>query len=494
MSRLVVVSNRVALPKKVPAGGLAAAMQATLNERGGLWFGWSGRVVPERRRELHQLHSGRVDYALLDLTREEHDDYYTGFANRTLWPLLHFRPSLIDYSRAQFTGYRRVNALFAERLVRLLRPDDLIWINDYHLIPLGAELRTRGVAARIGFFLHVPLPPAEMLVTLPHHEHLFRSLSDYDLVGMQTRRDVAALQDYLQRERGASIGADGEITFGNGRRFRVAAFPVGIDTEFIAGEAQRAASTAQVLKLIKSLEGCRLAIGVDRLDYSKGLPQRFIGFGAFLAEHPEWRSRLSLLQIAPPTREEVPEYGELRERLEREAGATNGRYAQPDWVPIRYVNRSFQQTTLAGFYRIADVGLVTPLRDGMNLVAKEYVAAQPPDDPGVLVLSRFAGAADELPQAIIINPLDPLDTVESLYAALTMPLTERKQRWQAMYEHLREHNVHRWRAEYVRALAGETPPQPERQAEKAYWAPSGHQRSEASSPRSAESAFGKNSM
>ena len=456
MSRLVVVSNRVALPKNIPAGGLAAAMQAALSERGGLWFGWSGRVVPERRRELHRLHAGRVDYALLDLTRQEHDDYYTGFANRTLWPLLHFRPSLIDYSRAQFTGYRRVNAMFAERLARLLRPDDLIWVNDYHLFPLGAELRTRGIGARIGFFLHVPLPPVEMLVTLPHHEHLFRSLCAYDLIGLQTRRDLVALQEYMQLECGATLGSEGWITLSDGRRLRAGVFPVGIDTEHIADEARRSAGSPAVSKLLKSLDDCRLAIGVDRLDYSKGLWQRFAGFGAFLAEHPEWRSRVSLLQIAPPTREEVPEYGELRERLEREAGATNGRYAQPDWVPIRYINRSFQQSTLAGFYRIADVGLVTPLRDGMNLVAKEYIAAQPPDDPGVLVLSRFAGAADELPQAIIINPLDPLDTVESLYAALTMPLAERKQRWQSMYEHLREHDVQRWRTEYVRSLAGES--------------------------------------
>jgi len=454
VSRLVVVSNRVALPKKIPAGGLAAAIHAALAEHGGLWFGWSGRVVPERKRELHALHAGPVDYALLDLTRPEYADYYVGFANRTLWPLLHFRPSLIDYSRAQFTGYRGVNAMFAEHLVRLLRPDDMIWVNDYHLIPLAAELRTHGVGSRIGFFLHVPLPPLEMLVTLPHHEHVFRSLTAYDLVGVQTRRDLAAFLAYVQAECAATVLDDGHIALPNGRRLRAAVFPVGIDTDYIAQEAQRAESNPVTLKLLKNLEGSRLAIGVDRLDYSKGLLQRFAGFGAFLAEHSEWRSRISLLQIAPPTREEVPEYGELRERLEREAGATNGRYAQPDWVPIRYVNRSFQQSTLAGFFRIADVGLVTPLRDGMNLVAKEYVAAQPAEDPGVLVLSRFAGAADELPGAIIINPLDPLDTVESLLAALTMPLHERRERWRGMFEHLRKHNVHRWRTRYVEALAG----------------------------------------
>jgi trehalose 6-phosphate synthase len=493
VSRLVVVSNRVALPKRVPEGGLASAMQAALAERGGLWFGWSGRAVPERKRELHRLRSGKVNYALLDLTRQEYDDYYIGFANRTLWPLLHFRPSLIDYSREQFTGYRRVNALFAERLARLLRADDLIWVNDYHLIPFAAELRALGVAARIGFFLHVPLPPVEMLVTLPHHEHLFRSLTAYDLIGVQTRFDLAALRAYLQSECNAELDRDGQIALPNGRRFRTAVFPVGIDTEHIARQAQIAVSNSATQKLLQSLEGCRLAIGVDRLDYSKGLLQRFAAFGAFLAEHSEWRSRVSLLQIAPPTREEVPEYSELRERLERKAGATNGRYAQPDWVPIRYINRSFQQSTLTGFYRIADVGLVTPLRDGMNLVAKEYVAAQPAHDPGVLVLSRFAGAAEELPQAIVINPLDPLDTVESLLAALTMPLTERRTRWQEMYTHLREHDVHRWRTEYVQALAaGST--QSKRPADMAYCAPAGHQASDFSSPRNAESSLGKNNM
>jgi len=453
VSRLVVVSNRVALPKKVPAGGLAAAMQGALAERGGLWFGWSGRVVPDRKRELHRIHSGRIDYALLDLTRAEYDQYYVGFANRTLWPLLHFRPSLIDYDRDEFTGYRRVNALFAEHLARLLRPDDLIWVNDYHLIPFAAELRSLGIAARIGFFLHVPMPPPELLVTLPHHEQLFRSLAAYDLVGLQTRRDLAAFLGYMRMENHATASDDGRVALADGRAFRAGVFPVGIDVDAVARQAQLAAATPAVVKLMQSLEGQRLTIGVDRLDYSKGLLQRFAAFGAFLEQHSEWRARVSFLQIAPPTREEVPEYGELRERLEREAGATNGRYAHPHWVPIRYVNRSFQQATLSGFFRSADVALVTPLRDGMNLVAKEYVAAQAPEDPGVLVLSRFAGAADELAEAIIINPLDPVDIVESLQAALTMPLPERRRRWQAMFEHVRRNDIHRWRSSYIDALA-----------------------------------------
>ena len=452
MSRMVVVSNRVALPKEARAGGLASAMQAALAEHGGLWFGWSGRTVAEQDRALHTENAGRIEYALLDLTRAEYEQYYLGFSNRTLWPLLHFRPSLLDYRRSDFAGYLRVNRLFAERLAPLLRPDDLVWIHDYHLIPLAAELRRLGVAARIGFFLHIPLPPAALLATLPHHEQLFAAFAACDLVGLQGVRDRDALLGYFRDEMGAATDAGGDITMPDGRRFRAMVFPIGIDTLRVAEQAQKSATSAATQRLVKSLEGRKLAIGVDRLDYSKGLPQRFEAFAHFLLHHAEWRSRISFLQIAPPSREEVPEYRELRSRLERVTGATNGRYAEPDWVPIRYVNRSFNQATLAGFYRVADIGLVTPLRDGMNLVAKEYVASQPADDPGVLILSRFAGAAEELTQAIIINPLDVDDIAESLEIALAMPLAERRERWRAMFDHLRRNDIDAWRNAFVRAL------------------------------------------
>jgi trehalose 6-phosphate synthase len=452
MSRLIVVSNRVALPKEARAGGLASAMQAALAERGGLWFGWSGRLVEESERTLDRRSEGRVDYALLDLTRADYQEYYLGFANRTLWPLLHFRQALLDFSRKDFAGYLRVNRLFAEHVARLLRPGDRLWVHDYHLIPLGAELRRLGVDARIGFFLHVPLPPRDLLVALPHHEQVFSALAAYDLVGVQTPSDLNALLGYFRDECAAGIDDDANVRLPDGRRFRAGVFPIGIDTERVARQAERAVGSAATRRLVTSLEQRRLAIGVDRLDYSKGLPQRFEAFGRFLSQHPEWRAKVSLLQIAPPSREDVPEYRELRSRLERLAGATNGRYAEPDWVPIRYVNRSFQQETLTGFYRSAHVGLVTPLRDGMNLVAKEFVAAQAAEDPGVLVLSNLAGSARELPQAIIINPLDPDDIVESLEAALAMPLAERRERWSAMYEHLRRHDITAWRNAFLRAL------------------------------------------
>lgn len=458
MGRLIVVSNRVALPKETRAGGLASALSGALAERGGLWVGWSGNVVgDDRARSLRTDRAGNIEYALIDLTRSEYEHYYLGFANRTLWPLLHFRPSLLEYRRADFEGYRAVNRLFAEHVARLVRDDDIVWVHDYHLIPLAAELRKLGVGARIGFFLHIPLPPAALLTMLPHHEHLFPELGSYDLIGLQNARDRDALLEYFRAEMQAKTRANGDVQLRDGRRLRVLPFPVAIDTLEVARQARRAVASAATQRLVKSLEHRALAIGVDRLDYSKGIPQRFEAFAHFLSQHPEWRSRISFLQIAPPSREEVPEYRELRSRLERLAGATNGRYAEPDWMPIRYVNRSFNQATLAGFYRAADIAVVTPLRDGMNLVAKEFVAAQDADDPGVLILSSFAGAADELRQAIIINPFDADDIAESFVAALEMPLAERRERWQAMFDYLVRNDVVAWRTRYLDALAEDAP-------------------------------------
>jgi len=458
MGRLVVISNRVALPKETRAGGLAAALTGALAEHGGLWFGWSGRVVAEDEstpRAPHFERAGNIEYALIDLTRREYERYYLGFANRTLWPLLHFRPSLLEYRRADFEEYRRINRLFAQHVAGLLRDDDLVWVHDYHLIPLAEELRKLGVGARIGFFLHIPLPTSALLTLLPHHEHLFPTLAAYDLIGLQNHRDRDALLDYFRTEMRAKTSPDGGILMPDGRHLRAGSFPVAIDTPEVARLARKAVGSAATKRLVRSLEQRSLAIGVDRLDYSKGIPQRFEAFAQFLQSHPERRSRISFLQIAPPSREEVPEYRELRSRLERLAGATNGRYAEPDWMPIRYVNRSFNQSTLAGFYRIADIAVVTPLRDGMNLVAKEFVAAQDPENPGVLILSSFAGAADELAQAIIINPFDTDDIAESFETALTMPLAERRERWRAMFAHLMKNDVVAWRASFLDALAAE---------------------------------------
>ncbi|WP_130617675.1 alpha,alpha-trehalose-phosphate synthase (UDP-forming) [Dyella amyloliquefaciens] len=451
--RLVVVSNRVALPDQTATGGLASAMRAALQERGGLWFGWSGKVARQTGGDVHRQKDGVVEYATIDLSRSDHDDFYDGFANRTLWPLLHYRPDLVDYDRKHLAGYLRVNNLFAEQLMSLIGPQDLVWINDYHLIPLAAMLRGRGIRNRIGFFLHTPLPAAGLLITLPRHRELLETLASYDLVGLHTPRDRRALEEYFLHEVGATMRRDGRLQTPSGRMFRAEAFPIGIDTHEVAESASHADEHEEIHQLRQSLEGRALIIGVDRLDYSKGLPERFQAYARLLERSPQLHRKVTFLQIAPPSRGGVPEYRQIRRELERSAGHINGMYAAPDWVPIRYVNNSFSHDLLTGYYRTARVGLVTPLRDGMNLVAKEYVASQDPRNPGVLVLSRFAGAAQELTEALLVNPSDTEEVAEALGIALTMPLHERRNRWRRMMEVLEKQDVTAWRNAFLQHLA-----------------------------------------
>ena len=452
--RLVVISNRIALPGQTSTGGLASAMQATLQERGGLWFGWSGKV--SNNEKLHRVSHESVDYATFDLSRQDHDEFYAGFANRTLWPLLHFRLDMVDYQRSHLDGYMRTNALFADHLLKLLKPDDILWVHDYHLIPIASMLRERGVKNRIGFFLHTPLPPAALLIVLPKHRDLLETLASYDLVGLQTARDLRALEDYFLYEIGGTMRKAGRLQAANGRRFRAGVFPISIDTALVAQTAHDAESLEEIEQLHNSLEGRALIIGVDRLDYSKGLPERFRGYAHLLERAPELHRQITFLQIAPTTRGVVPEYRQIRKDLERSAGHINGMYAAPDWVPIRYVNQSFPHSVLTGYYRNARVGLVTPLRDGMNLVAKEYVASQDPENPGVLVLSGFAGAAFELPDALLINPADTAEVADALERALKMPLKERQRRWRAMMGVLENHDINTWRNGFLAALADDT--------------------------------------
>jgi len=452
VSRLVVVSNRVAAPGVAAPGGLAVGLLAALKERGGLWFGWSGKSVKDPSGALHEQTEGDIRYVTMDLNKRDVDGYYNGFANRTLWPLLHFRLDLVDYDRGTRETYRQVNALFAEKLAPLLREDDIVWIHDYHLIPLASLLRERGIGCRIGFFLHVPMPSADLLQAMPDHLRLFSSLYAYDLVGFQTQRDADRFQSYVRLFAGGRVLPDGMLEAPGGRRFRAAAFPIGIDTAHIERQAKAGASKPAVRDLRNSLRDRQLAIGVDRLDYSKGLPERFLGFERYLQRHPDQRGSLTYLQIAPVSRGDVTEYRELRGQLEQIAGHINGGFAAPDWTPLRYVNQNFAHATLTGFYRAAAVGLVTPLRDGMNLVAKEYVASQDPENPGVLVLSLLAGAADELKQALLVNPHDLDGVADAIATAATMPLRKRVERWQAMMEHLRAHDINHWRQSYLQAL------------------------------------------
>jgi len=453
LSRLVVASNRVtkATDKKAQAGGLAVALQDALQDLGGVWFGWSGKTSANPSPEPTMTQVGPVTYATIDLTRKNYAEYYNGFANRTLWPLFHYRIDLTAFSRQNNTGYQQVNALFAKKLIPLLEADDIIWVHDYHLIPLGEELRRSELDHPMGFFLHTPFPAMEILTALPSHRSLVRSLCAYDLIGFQTHNDLRAFLDYIVHEAGGEILGNHLIQV-YGRTIRVEVFPIGIDTDEFVRVSMQVSSSKKSRQLFDKLDDRSWIIGVDRLDYSKGLVERFHAFERLLEKYPGYRSRVTLMQIAPPSRSEVPEYKEIRHDLEAEAGRINGKFAEFDWVPINYINKSFKRDSLVGFYRNSAIGLITPLRDGMNLVAKEYVAAQNPHDPGVLVLSRFAGAARELDAALIVNPFNFDAVADAIAKGLDMPLEERRERWSSMMEVLSANTLSNWRDTFLAAL------------------------------------------
>ena len=456
MSRLVVISNRVAMTEEKDqatalVGGLAVAMETALKDSGGLWFGWSGKLAPKRPRAPSVVKSENVTLATLDLTKEDFEEYYNGFSNRTLWPLFHYRTDLTTYDRDNYEGYLRVNQLFARHLSRLLTPDDIIWAHDYHLIPIGEELRRLGHNQPMGFFLHIPFPAAQILLTLPRHKSLVRALFAYDLVGFQTKSDLHALHDYVREEAHGDVRGSGSVN-AYGKVLRAGVFPIGIDAEEFAAMAQSTAAQRYQERTRQSLSGRKLIIGVDRLDYSKGLQERLQAFERFLEVYPKNRGRVTLMQVSPLTRTNVPEYRVIRRELERLTGHVNGRFAEFDWVPVRYLNKSFARSSLAGLYRAADVALVTPLRDGMNLVAMEYVAAQAEEDPGVLILSRFAGAVHQLPGAVVVNPYDPQGVADALARSLVMPAEERRERWARMMANLKRHDLTKWRLNFVREL------------------------------------------
>ena len=452
--RLVVVSNRVADPHKPAAGGLAVALAEALSKSGGLWFGWSGRLLKPggpAEGSVQQRQSGGVTLATLDLNRQDHDSYYLGYSNSVLWPVFHGRLDLADFNSDHIAGYRRVNRLMARALLPLLQDDDTLWVHDYHLIPLAAELRALGCRQRIGFFLHIPMPPPAIFAAIPQHEWLMRSLFAYDLLGLQSETDVAHFDRYACTEAHAQTPAAHQYA-AFGAALQVQSFPIGIDV----GEFERLASGSESTDMFERMRSeykhGRMLLGIDRLDYSKGIPQRVRAFRDLLDRYPEVHSEATLVIVASPSRDSVHAYSDLREELEGLCGATNGDYGELDWVPVRYIHRMVPRERVPGLCRAACVGLVTPLRDGMNLVAKEYVVAQDPDDPGVLVLSRFAGAAEQLQEALLVNPYDAHGMADAIHRALQMPLAERKQRHQALLARIREFDVHWWRREFLSAL------------------------------------------
>jgi trehalose 6-phosphate synthase len=453
MSRLVAVSNRISVPKRgaVP-GGLAVGLLAAMQARRGMWFGWDGETAEVPSPEPSIARKDGVTFASIDFDQAEYQDFYLGFCNGTLWPLFHYFIDGFKYNDTQYEAYQRMNQRYARELLPLLEPDDLIWVHDYHLFPLAQRLREAGAKQPMGLFLHIPFPNIEVLRVLPVYAELLQAMLAYDVLGFQTEADRDAFRGAV-----ASVWGQQALTPGNtvtlgGRRVETGVFPIGVDVEAIQNEAIDSQNTEPVKRMIAGMLGRRLMIGVDRLDYSKGLVERFKAYERFLETHPENQNRVSFLQIAPLSRSDVRAYADIRRELEQTTGRTNGRFADTDWTPIRYLNRNFPHDVLMGFMRAALIGIVTPVRDGMNLVAKEFVAAQDPADPGVLILSTMAGAARELTSALMVNPYDSRGMAHAIQQAFNMPLSERRDRHQAMIEVLERNSITAWHSSFVDTL------------------------------------------
>jgi len=451
--KLIIVSNRVCHAEKPQSGGLATAVQDTFSTIEGTWIGWSGKIAETDERKSEKR--GNIDYQVFSLTEKEYREYYLGFSNEVLWPVCHSRPDYLQFSAQAYRTYCAVNAKFADQVLSCAEDGDVVWVHDYHLLLAAQSLRARGHQGVVGYFHHIPVPPAELLRTIPWHAELLCALLDYDVVGLQTRNDLKNLMDYFQSLRGQHpelrVQAAGDEAFRlhwRGRSTQFGVYPISVDTARIEEGAPRAWALPPVQELKQSLGARALVIGVDRLDYSKGLERKFQAFERHLGETAGAQLPV-LLQIASRSRSELASYQQLCEGLEAQASRINGRHGTPSYAPIRYVNTVYAQSLLTGFYRLARAALVTPVRDGMNLVAKEYVAAQDPDDPGVLILSEFAGAAQELGEALLVNPFDTAGVAQAIERALHMPQLERVQRHRAMLKRLRSHDIQLWHQRFL---------------------------------------------
>jgi trehalose 6-phosphate synthase len=458
MSRLVAVSNRISIPRRAAPGGLAVGLLAAMRARGGLWFGWNGEIVEGTAGPVELIRKDGVTYAATEFSQSEYENHYLGFSNSILWPLFHYFLNNFHYSDEQYEAYKRLNDRFARELLPLLRANDLIWVHDYHLLPLAQSLREHGASQPIGLFLHIPFPDVEVLRALPVYMELLQAMLYFDVIGFQTKSDLDAFLSAVTSLWGQrAIRPDGSIVV-SGRCTRAEVFAIGVDVEAVQREATETQRSEACKRMLAGLLGRKLLIGVDRLDYSKGLVERFRAYEKFLEIHPENLNRVTYLQIAPLSRSDVRAYSLIRRELEQATGRTNGRFADTDWTPIRYLNRNFSHDVLMSFLRSALVGIVTPVRDGMNLVAKEFVAAQDPADPGVLILSSLAGAAREMTSALLVNPYDTRGIAQAIQLALAMPLAERRERHQSLLEILRRNDIHAWHGRFLERLGVVAPP------------------------------------
>jgi trehalose 6-phosphate synthase len=442
---LLVVSNRTppaSVGKQRPVGGLVSALEPALRSHGGVWLGWSGHDS-ERERPVIIDEEARPIRASFDLSAAWRERFYGGFCNRALWPLFHGFPGRVCYQDTDWEAYVDANHEFARHAHDLARDDATIWVHDYHLLLTARALRRRGFRGRIGLFLHIPFPARDLFDTLPWADELIAGMCAFDLVGVHTEQWAANFRDCVQA-RPCALGVP-----------EIAVLPIGVDPK--AFTPTDALPDPEIAGLRATLGSRRMLLGVDRLDYAKGIPERLLGFERLLERWPAWRGKVSFVQISVPSREDVPAYAELRHRVETLVGRINGRFGEADWVPVRYLYRSYDHAILAQLYRAADVALVTPLRDGLNLVAKEFVLAQDPAHPGVLVLSKFAGAAAELKDAVITNPYHADGMAADFDRALRMSPEERGQRHVRLAASLAGKTPERWATAFLDRLATVAP-------------------------------------
>src|SRR5919107_3661516 len=464
MQRVLIVANRLPVTVKATdsgvdvqrsAGGLATGLLRPHEQSGGLWIGWSGapeELTAGQQSELdEQLAAMRL--VSVPLTADQVTRYYENFSNGVLWPLFHYLLDQVPLHVRDWDAYAEVNERFADVVAEHYRPGDLIWVHDYQLLLLPGLLRRRLPDACIGFFLHIPFPSEELFRTLPERDRLLRGLLGADLVGFHTPAYLRHFSASLT-QLGLTVEID-KVQLSD-REVRLGVFPMGIDAAAFMKLAEDPA-VQQEAKALRSDESVRLLVGVDRLDYTKGIPQRLLSYEKMLQTHPELRERVRLVQVAVPSRTGVEAYQEYRAVVEGLVGRINGDFGTPRWVPVHYIFRSLSEQELVALYRAADVMLVTPLRDGMNLVAKEFVASRT-DGDGVLVLSEFAGASWELPEAIQVNPYDVDATAENYYRALIMGAEERRSRLHPLRTRVQAHDVHRWAATFLEQLEAITQP------------------------------------
>jgi trehalose 6-phosphate synthase/phosphatase len=464
VARVLIVSNRLpvtvrtgpgGLDVQQSVGGLATGLRGPHDRSGGVWIGWPG-LVGELSEEDAAALAAKLDALRLvqvPLSEEELHRYYESYSNGVLWPLFHYFAGELPLEAEGFDAYERVNRRFADAVVAHHRPGDLVWVHDYQLMRVPALIRARIPDARIGFFLHIPFPSSETFRILPQRERILEGLLGADLVGFHTAAYVRHFSSSVLRTWGAWTEVD-KIPW-RGREVRLGVFPMGVD----AARWTELAAEPGVEEEIRSLRSGvhRLLVGIDRLDYTKGIPRRLLAYEHLLVRHPELREHVRLVQVAVPSRTGVGAYRGLRETVEALVGRINGQFATPTWSPVTYLARGLSEREVADLYRAADVLVVTPIRDGMNLVAKEFIAARS-DGDGVLVLSEFTGAAAELAEAILVNPYDVEGTAEALCRALEMPADERRLRMAALRSRVRIYDVHRWAREFLERLGSDLEP------------------------------------